>query len=259
MKKFLFVISLFFYYSNSFSQGYSYGQQICQTYIQNGKSSTENKIDNGIKTGFWTIYYDENDSIVNNKEKAISFQIINLKNNSPIGLGCFCSGEGRLEGYSKYLNDTTWTLDSTSVWFDGKGRVESKMIYQNDTLIKFEGFSTKGYLNTSEDYTYLGNDTITILKYYRADGSVIIFEEQLNGTEHGKYNIYYPNGNSKVAAFYEYGFRVIDASCYKNGATKTETRCYAPGKPCDCKKFDKDGNIIKEYKTKSKIVEKWTR
>lgn len=259
--KVIYLVILLIACENSFSQDTTskFGQEVCENYVINGISSTPNLTENNHKNGLWTFYYNENGELVDNPDESVSFQIIELKNDTPISIGCMCTNNGDLEGYGKYLNDTTWTLDSTSVWFDKKGKVESKVIYDKGVLKRYEEYSNNGYLFSSEDFTFENNDTISVHKLYRKDGSVKIVEERLNGVENGSYNIYYPSGNSRVAAYYENGFRIIDSDCYRNGKTKFETKCTSPTEPCLCTKYDKKGKKVREYPTQYKIVKRITR
>jgi len=129
------------------------------------------------------------------------------------------------------------------------GRMKFEYYYCNDTISKIKNYRKNGSLICIKDY-YVSKDTIIITNFYRKDGSKIIHERLVNGQEDGDYYIYYRDGSYRLESENVKGIRIHERLFDKKGQLTQESTYDPSGNNGDLKYYDKSGKVKKEESTK---------
>jgi len=264
-----FTVLLLLSFSSIFCQNIQKADSICKKYIINGQSITENKVTNSQKSGYWTYYYDDKGDIISNYTDATDITLVYFEAGVPKDICIFCDLKAKPLGYGKYTEDTTWREHGEFIWLDKNGRTISKEKYEYgklngktfdyykngnimieynyniDTLKTMKTFREKGQLFELREFSYQ-KDTIVVVKQYRNDGSIIIYQRQVNNLDDGDYIIYNNDGSIKMESKNIQGIRISEKKYHKNGNLIKETRCKKDGSDCTFKIYSKNGKLKKE-------------
>lgn len=185
-------------------------------YNADGTKAAEGRMNKKGKQGFWTIFYENGDTLFcgnyqNNKKQGVWKYFYNGLNSTETYLDDELNGE-IIHYYSK------------------SGKISGKGYKKNGQLVgEYKSFYESGTLASITNQNEAGQ-THGIAIAYHENGKIAHKEDYINGYINGLYIYYDENGNIIEKGFYDNGLRVGEWLRYDSNG-KLKEKCIYPYKP----------------------------
>ncbi len=160
--------------------------------------------ENGLRTGYWTIWYDSAFKEIKNKDSVRYYRLARYDAGKPIGKvrDFFRSGTKQWDGYLTAINPDFREGDAN--WYFENGQLREALTYkQNKANGPYKEFTVNGKLKTVA--TYKNDSTEGRYIAYYEDGTVQLDLMMKVSVVNGYAKSYYPNGKVQVNGFKKNG------------------------------------------------------
>lgn len=194
----------------SFEVGNVWGQQIPQN-----PNKTDKK---GQKQGKWTILYDKDWNITQNREATLYYRVITYKNDQPKGIvnDFYRNGQKQWEGV--LIAENPDKIEGKATWYAESGAIEMEQWHEEGIIQKAK--------------TYYENGQVKETYHFR------------NGKKEGEYQEFYPDGQPKTKGYYTEDQRDSTWITYYEDGTKWLKADFVNGEQRDWVYYKEKGKVF---------------